>query len=339
MTQFKFVCLSLSIFFVVFMLVFCFLFLPIVNAEPIGGTAASFLKIGEGARAVGMGEAFTGLADDATALYWNPAGLVTLKQSQMTLEHSMWFQDINIEYGVLAIPSIANIGAIGASVLFLSTSSISQTTVDITQQPETSPGSGVANQAYFIDNTGQTFSASDMLITLGYALRVFPGWQGGLSVKVINESLADKSALAFGSDLGVLCTNTGVRNLSVGMAVQNIGTSLKLDQNGFSLPLQFRLGSAMKVPDKNVVFVADFIQPNDNTGQLNFGLEYSSYYKSINIIGRLGYKYQFGQNDFETNNGITAGLGSAFMNFEFDYGFEPLGELGNTHRFDLTFKW
>ena len=69
-----------------------------------GTTAANYLKIGVGARATAMGGAFTAIADDATALYWNPAGLSQIKGKQLSASYNSWFAGINQGYLSLVFP-------------------------------------------------------------------------------------------------------------------------------------------------------------------------------------------------------------------------------------------
>ena len=68
-----------------------------------GTTTANFLKIGAGARAIGMGEAFTGVSDDVTAVYWNPAGLGQLELTELSVMDNQWIEKISnlfLGYGI-----------------------------------------------------------------------------------------------------------------------------------------------------------------------------------------------------------------------------------------------
>ncbi len=62
-----------------------------------GTTGATFLKLGAGARAIGMGSAFTGLSDDASAIYWNPAGLGFTKRWELSFNYQKHFADFDYQ--------------------------------------------------------------------------------------------------------------------------------------------------------------------------------------------------------------------------------------------------
>ena len=83
-----------------FIIIFCTYFF-IGNAYAVdktGTTAAKFLHMNVGSRAVGMGGAFTSIANDATAMYWNPAGLGFHKVKEVFFNHSNWIADISYDY-------------------------------------------------------------------------------------------------------------------------------------------------------------------------------------------------------------------------------------------------
>src|SRR5688572_5651049 len=97
--------------------------------DKVGTSGAQFLKIGPGARPVGMGEAFTGVADDVHAIYWNPAGLATLKKPELTGMHMQWFQDVSYEHVAFAYPMLSG-AAWGLSLSNLHTDGIQRRTED-----------------------------------------------------------------------------------------------------------------------------------------------------------------------------------------------------------------
>ena len=64
--------------------------------EP-GNSGFVFLRLGNGARASGMGEAFTAVADGATSIYWNPAGMAGVEGVELSVTHTEWLVDIRLE--------------------------------------------------------------------------------------------------------------------------------------------------------------------------------------------------------------------------------------------------
>src|ERR1700730_6994694 len=90
-----------------------------VLASSVGGTSGSeVLSIPVGARAIGMGEAYTAQADDVSSLYWNPAGLAILNQSQASFMYNQNIQDVT--YSHLAVATPLENGGLGASLSYLS---------------------------------------------------------------------------------------------------------------------------------------------------------------------------------------------------------------------------
>jgi len=71
---------------------------PVLGGQRSGISTAQFLKIGVGGRASAMGDAFVAVANDASALYWNPAGLSQFTQNQVMFSHNKWVVDINHDF-------------------------------------------------------------------------------------------------------------------------------------------------------------------------------------------------------------------------------------------------
>src|SRR5882672_5499886 len=83
-----------------------------------GTTSADILKVGVGARAIGMGEAYTAQADDVSSLYWNPAGLALMQERQASFMYDQMYQGLSFQNANVGIP-LEN-GAIGGSLSYLS---------------------------------------------------------------------------------------------------------------------------------------------------------------------------------------------------------------------------
>src|ERR1035441_3884050 len=100
---------------------------PILCAQRVGISTAEFLKIGVGSRASAMGDAFVAVANDASALYWNPAGLVQFKDDQLLISHNMWVVDINHDF-VGAVYHMDETNAFGIAFTALSMQDMPVTT-------------------------------------------------------------------------------------------------------------------------------------------------------------------------------------------------------------------
>ena len=72
--------------------------IPLLGGQRAGISSLQFLKLGAGARAAGMGEAFVAVADDASALYYNPAGLAQFDDNEIMFTHTTWLIDLEHEF-------------------------------------------------------------------------------------------------------------------------------------------------------------------------------------------------------------------------------------------------
>ncbi|MDZ7413622.1 MAG: UPF0164 family protein, partial [candidate division KSB1 bacterium] len=88
------------------------------NVSKVGTTSACFLEIEVGARALAMGGAFVATANDASALYWNAAGLARLSRSELHLGHTQWLADMRYDFAGIALP-LGSFGTLGASLCAL----------------------------------------------------------------------------------------------------------------------------------------------------------------------------------------------------------------------------
>ena len=326
------------------------LFIQSSYAQSSGGqsktgiTAATFLSIEIGARAKSMGGAYVALANDVSALYWNPAGLTTLGQNAIMFSHSEWLADVNLDFAGASIP-VGNFGIIGVSVTSLSMPDMEVTTVF---EPE---------------GTGEFFSAGDLAIGLSYARNLTHRFAMGFNVKFIQEKIFHMTAKTAAFDFGTLF-RTNFNNMILGFSVSNFGGDLKLsgidtqvehdiapgefgnnerifanlETEKFQLPLIFRVGVAMDVlsTEKNRVTLAlDAIVPNDNDQYLNVGGEYT-FNELISLRG--GYKTLLLE---ESQESITLGVGLhsklfGSSRFRLDYAYGDFGLLNNIQEFSAS---
>lgn len=308
----------------IFSLVFALLLAPSLRGDQ-GTTAASFLKLGTGPRAIAMADSFAGLADDVNALQYNASGTAFLKQKELTLMHAVWFQDIFYDYGAMAWP-IDGIGTIGVSFLYLNAGKFEKYTLDAANNPV---------------RVGE-FTASSMAGGLAYSRKIIAGLAAGINVKFINEAIESFSAGSVAVDLSGTW-QTPVKNLSLGANIANLGPSLGFDQ-AFSLPINFRFGIGYK-PTPNVSLDSDYTQPIETAGIWSFGGEYG--YRDA-LFMRMGYKYQ-GAVDYNQTYagygpavaaGLSMGMGLKLYKLYFaDYAYSPYGFLGTAHRISLTIKF
>ena len=274
-----------------------------------GSKGLSFLKIGLGARAGALGEAYVALANDATAPLWNPAGLNHADGSDVLFVHNQWFQDIRSEF----VGTALNFGKDGFGFGFL------MNTVG-----------EIENRA---PETGQlvgTFSAYDVAFVGAYARRIRDRLSLGLTLKFLYEKMHVYSTSGFALDLG-LRASPWIENLSLGAAVQNIGKMGALRDEDIPLPFTVKAGLAYTVEahpfDGHLLLTADVNKASDYGTTFHTGLEYS-----LNRRIALRGGHQWGRDE----RSFSAGIGLAFNMYRLDYAYTPFDyDLGDTHR--LTF--
>ncbi len=305
-----------------------------------GTSAAQFLKIGVGPRATALGSSFTGLADDISALFWNPAGLAWLNQQQFLASHTEWFADINHEFAGINLP-ISSSASIGLSFTALYIPDMEQTTIE---EPE---------------GTGIFFDVQDIALGLSYSRKMTERFSFGLTLKYIQQKLFNETATTFAVDLGGML-QTGFKGMRLGIAMSNFGgklklngrdlivnyedTPAKLETQEWPLPISFRLGLAMDIigpaegimtnESQRLTILIDGYNVNDASETASIGLEYSW---NENFFLRGGYRFNHDMED------LSAGLGVQFpvtsWIIQADYAITNMGDLGYIQRIGLGFQF
>ena len=190
----------------------CLWTVPSDATTNVGTAGAQFLKIGPGARVDSLGGAFGGLANDATTIYWNPAGLSQLKQTSFSDTHTIWLADIRYNYLAFATP-VEKVGTLGASVTFLN---VPDTEITTLAKP---------------DGTGLWYSAWDAAVSVAYSRQLYEKESGvnlsfGVNAKYIHQQIHRESATGVAVDVGTLY-HTGWRSLRIGMCFSNFGPEMR----------------------------------------------------------------------------------------------------------------
>lgn len=282
-----------------------------------GSTALNFLKIGVGARAAGLGDSYCAIAEDATALYWNPAGIAQIIHSEVSFTHLIWLDNINYSYVgfVQPLPLLKlDKRAIGISVAYLT--------------------SGKIVGYDYQDTVGTDYSSYDLALGFSYAQAVNRDLFIGTTLKLVTENVELYNGRTNMMDVGVLYRY--LDNLSFAGCVQNIGTKFVLGRREETIPLIVRVGSKMTI--SNLLLNLDLVKPIDNNLNINLGGEYNL---NRTFVIRAGYKYRLGGNDLiDGINNISMGLGIKYQSLKFDYAFVPYGDLSPaTHRVSLNIKF
>lgn len=291
------------------------LFSQFSHAASPGRSAANFLKIGLGAKGAAMADAQAAIADDVTAAYWNPAGLATLRFKEISVMHYALVEGIRYEQAYYGQPT-PDYGSFAVGFSLLDYGSIQG--YDASSLP-----------------TGSV-NARNLLLTGSWAKKLLKNskLQSGASVKYLQSDLAGYKAAAPMLDLGVLYPfEVGkLRGLSLAAGLRNIGPGLKYQSESAPLPQQFVLGAGLTTLGGNLLLDVDAIKPNDNQSYLACGIEYRIY----NLVAlRAGLN---GNSNF-IGDGVTYGMGLRFDQWNIDYALVPYGDLGNTNRVSVAFRF
>ena len=307
--------------------------LMVKNAYPqvkLAQTGFQFLSVGADARACGMGEAFTTVEGQASALFYNPAGMARLGSSiDMATNYTKWIADIT-HYSLSCAfkPKAGRYGVFGISVLFVDYGEIQGTMV--WPNPEGYIETEVFRPAAYAIGIGYARALTDKFVVGGQIKHTSQSL--GKSV-IPDEGVKKNIASTFAYDFGTIY-RTGFKSLSFGMCVRNFSPEVKFEEEGFQLPLTFKIGISMDLldifmsdhKDHSLLVAIDAAHPRAYREYINLGMEY----KFMNMLAlRVGYVTS--QDEY----GLTAGFGVHQFGISFDYAYTPFGVFGNVHRFTL----
>ena len=279
----------------------------------VGGTAkvaqsgANFLQIGVSARSTAMGEAFIGLANDASAAFYNPGALARLGERQMMFTHTTLPGGLKHFFGSVVMPLEGDRGTLAFHTVVLTTG----------EMPVTKA---------FIGPTGETFSASEMAAGLSYSRNLTDRFSAGGTVKFIQQGLSDFTAKGFGFDFGTLYL-VGFRDLKFGMTIRNFGPNMNFgnrvdigfESQDYSLPMDFRFGASMSIIDQEnnkLMLAVQISQPYDNLIREYLGAEYA--FMDMLMV-RGGYKIDYDGENFSAGAGLKIPIGGYDSNFDFSW--------------------
>lgn len=275
-----------------------------------GAESFDFLLLDPSARAVGLGGAYTSLASDSNALFYNPAGLGRIKDHEATFMHNQYVEGLTQEQVGLATRS-----GWGLNINFLNFGGIPRTRLD-------APDGGIGK-----------VGLTNLALGGGYGRALSESISVGAGAKFLHEKIDNVSAGGFAADLGVLASVPSLPRLSLGAALLNLGPDVRFQSRKEKLPLLSRAGASYAFVLPKMDNTVTFDLTKARTDKLRFGFGAETVVDKFMAL-RLGFTTR---ND--AGIGITGGAGFVWKAWSIDYAFVPFGDLGVVQRFSLTFRW
>jgi hypothetical protein len=284
-----------------------------LHAGDPGDAGALFLRLGMGARASGMGEAFTAVAEDASAVYWNPGAMSAVLGTRLMFTHNEFLQSMRLEQ--LALTHETEYGTIGLGFTGLY--------MDEMDRYEDVPSEVPLG----------TFAAYDVSFTLAFSRYILPNLSIGLAAKPIYEKIDETTStgLAFDAGLYHVSRIPGVKFAAV---ASNVGSSMKFVEEKFALPRVLKIGGSYERRFESLkgdlLATVDALFPNDGPARQHVGAEFG--YDRRAFV-RAGYK-----NGYDSQ-GATFGIGVRLRQLDVDYGvIFGSNNLGDSHRISLSLR-
>ncbi|MDO8735299.1 MAG: PorV/PorQ family protein [Elusimicrobiota bacterium] len=281
----------------------------------MGNTSAEFLLIPKAARTSAMAGAASAIADDSTAIFYNPAGIGFLKEKNVSLSHSEWLEDINFESISYSMP-VKNKFSLGLGFEYL--------------------GIGNIQGQESMNSPTRKFNSYDFSSIVGLSYLFNKNFSVGGAVRYIEEKIDDEKTWAGSFDIGTIYRKkiNSHKNFSLGVTAQNI--ALKKPQfiaQKEELPTKIVVGGSYKPLGETLLLSTDLVMLKNSKPAVNFGCEVLIY--DILKI-RSGYKLDPA---YETSSRLTLGMGIIFNSLSVDYAYIPFESLTDTHIFSINYKF
>jgi tetratricopeptide (TPR) repeat protein len=288
-------------------------------ATATGGQPGEFLSYGAGARSLAMGAAFVGISDDASATYWNPAGLSQITRKELTLLKATLFADTTYDFYSFVMPSKKGGSAWGVSMTKLASAGFEK--VSATYDNNT--------QMFTSYTKDGSFAVEESALSWAYGRKVVDHVSIGTALRKITRSVDTSSDGAMVADLGTLIdAKDGSRRF--GFTIRNVYAKLSGDTED-TLPLVFRWGMSDQFFKKRLLLAFDL----EKTMRANMGYHFGGEFAlSKNFRGRFGFQGEQGEGLRETD----VGFGYTIKAVTLDYSM-GLHTLGNSTRMGLTWKF
>ncbi len=322
--------------------------------QKVGAAGGEFLRIVPGARATGMAGAFSGVANDLSAIGYNVAGIVDIQGYTGNVSYAQWFGGYSHNYLGVVIP-VDNKYRFGISVTDFTSGEIERTTIEDENR------------------LGLTYSINDFALTASFGAFLTDQFSFGINAKYVQNSIASMSASGVFVDMGTLYRFGGYR---IGFSMNNLGAQMqfsgqdlnqktdlisqlqyqKLDasllSNPFNVPIVFNAGIACEVlsewfgmyestqdlgasqsREHRLVLAADFSTLSDVSQQAAIGAEYV-----WDDILALRAGYRMGSDQFNFSGGVGVHYILAGFDATVDYAMQPTSDLGMINRISVSLR-
>lgn len=302
--------------------------------------AAEFLKIGAGARALGMGSAVTALVDDGSAVYWNPAGMTAVERGEIVLMHAEQFGDLadyNFGSFVQSLEGTGTPGAVGIGIVHFSVDDILITEGafdDENGNHRYDPGERIKEDEFYLD------SDTEYGIFLSYARDAGDALSLGGSLKLVRQDLAGEGSFGIGADVGALWRSHP--KFQLGARLSDVTTTQLFWDSGhresvspaLSLGAAFfplahgRLFSGVIACDLATTFDGRETASTWAAGSLGI---------DPHVGAELWFRQIFAARIGHQPEGVTGGAGLRIRGFGVDYAFVPHEDLDSSHRVSASY--
>ncbi len=289
----------------------------------VGTSGSEFLLLDTSARGIAMGGAYSAATNDASSLYWNPAGLSQVPRFSATFLHSQYIAGIT--YNAASVAKRVNDSSVLAfGVRYLDVGAITHTDVNGLSNGDFHPRSYLAELGW-----GQSiYDLSDSEVDVAM----------GVTVKYLHTDLLEHAS-AYAGDFGVHSRFYGTsQTYDISMALQNMGVGQKFDKVRDSLPTRVRFGGGVR-PVKPLLLTIEAVAPINDGPYGAAGMEYTlDIQKNMQGAVRAGLN-SMTYDSLGLSSILNFGFGLKLADLSFDYAFAPMGELGGQlHRVSISFN-
>jgi hypothetical protein len=273
--------------------------------DRFAGMPGAFLYQGVGAKALAMGGAYSAIANDATAVFWNPAGLATQNPFQISFMHAILFLDTSLDFLAATAPTL-KYGTFGAAIITLNSADFEQRTA--------------------LNEIVGNFNTRDMAIITSWSKEIMSNIAIGFNYKFVNQKILNYTGAGHGFDIGIK-TNL-FNSIQAGLVVRNaITPNITLASEPQIYPQQYAIGLAKTILNNQLTISTEIAKIKGwQTTTMHLGAEYK-------IIDKIALRIGI------DNQNFSMGAGFAFDALRVGYTNIAGSELGNSHRFSINYAF